>query len=270
MSNFFKRKAWLPLAASACIVLASSCSEDFQKWEILQGDVKCECLGDDATPLPYSGESVLMTVETNGDWRVTTPSWISADRTSGTGNAIVTLDVPENNTTKKRNGTVTVDFSASEESNLAGEMKKELSVRQESYSKVIRVEIAEAYIVRDRYYDYASNMYLYNVGYHVTYNVESDLSDPEIAGLVSGATLRLVYFKQDGAWDGNTYGWNIRMTDIKNIDLSRGKHTIEAPYWLIGSRQVSTHNNSGKVEIRCIMNGDDVLLGEGKLTQIDK
>ena len=180
MSNFFKRKAWLPLAASACIVLASSCSEDFQKWEILQGDVKCEYLGDDAAPLPYGGESVLMTVETNGDWKVAVPSWVTADRTSGTGNAVVRLDVSENSTTNRRKGTVTVNFSASEESNLAGMSERSYTISQEPLTDGIRIEFPEAYLkVRSVWnqsnYYYADCLITYNINVSSTNSKQREL-----------------------------------------------------------------------------------------------
>lgn len=227
MSNFFKRKVGLPLVASACIVLASSCSEDFQKWEILQGDVKSEYLGDNAAPLPYGGGSVLMTVETNGDWRVTTPSWISADRTSGTGNAIVRLDVPENNTTKKRNGTVTVDFSASEESNLAGNSKKSYSISQSSLNDAVKIEFPEAYLTVDRTWNNQSHSYnYYVVDCSITYSIEYDESDPRLNEFLANAYLSYSFGETSGYYSFWNLGFYYFDEKIRNIDVARGTHTI--------------------------------------------
>lgn len=213
--------------ASACIVLASSCSEDFQKWEILQGDVKSEYLGDNAAPLPYGGGSVLMTVETNGDWRVTTPSWISADRTSGTGNAIVTLDVPENNTTKKRNGTVTVDFSVSEESNLAGNSKKSYSISQSSLNDAVKIEFPEAYLTVDRTWNNQSHSYnYYVVDCSITYSIEYDESDPRLNEFLANAYLSYSFGETFGYYSFWNLGFYYFDEKIRNIDVAHGTHTI--------------------------------------------
>lgn len=256
MNNLYKRKVGLPLLTSACIMLTSSCSEDFQKWEILQGEVKCEYLGEGSAPLPYSGESVLMTVETNGNWRITTPSWVTANCTSGTGNAIVSLDVPKNNNPKKRNGTVTVDFSASEESNIAGISKKSYTISQGALTDGLKIEFPEAYLKVRKMWDQRTYYY---VDCSITYDIVYDVQDSRMNELLTNSYLRYTYGETSGFYSYFNLGFYYFDKEFKKIDVSLGTHTIET------SGSMAYNRNDIAPGYAYIYAGDGTLLGSVKL-----
>jgi len=55
---------------------------------------------------PDAGGTKVVQVTSNSDWQVSVPDWITADRTSGNGNATVTLTAKPNTTGAERNYTV--------------------------------------------------------------------------------------------------------------------------------------------------------------------
>lgn len=58
--------------------------------------------------VPGSGDSGAVRVTSNSDWRVTLPDWVTADRTSGTGDDAILLRVTANTTGQSRSGKVVV------------------------------------------------------------------------------------------------------------------------------------------------------------------
>lgn len=216
-------------------------------WELAEGEIDCQ-LETSKDIVPYSGDTFTMNVNSNTSWKVSTPVWMTANPSEGTGSGVVTIDVAKSSESQQRNGKISVMFSSDPDNNIAGGLSKEMYVKQEAYWESVRVTISEAYI-RTHKYPKANK---YDAGYSVTYTVESDLPDEEFNKLVSGTHLQLRYLIADGDWDGYRYQFRDHYYLIPDIIMSRGTHTVSNDKWIVASEHtISAHTSTCVAEIAC-------------------
>ena len=233
-------------------------------WELAEGEIDCQ-LETSKDIIPYSGDTFTMNVKSNTSWKVSTPVWMTANPSEGTGSGVVTIDVASSTESQQRNGKISVMFSSDPDNNIAGELSKEMYVKQEAYWESVRVTISEACIRTHKY----PNVSKYDAGYSVTYTVESDLPDDEFKKLVSGTHLQLRYLIAD-VWTGRNYEFRDYYYLIPDINMSRGTHTVSNDKWIVASEhKISAHSSTCVAEIACRMYGKDIKFAETRIENIE-
>lgn len=109
-------------------------------WKLAEGEIDCQ-LETSKDIIPYSGDTFTMNVKSNTSWKVSTPVWMTANPSEGTGSGVVTIDVARSTESQQRNGKISVMFSSDPDNNIAGELSKEMYVKQEAYWESVRVTI---------------------------------------------------------------------------------------------------------------------------------
>ena len=228
-----QRKKCLHLClAVATIFGVTACSDDFSPWELLNAELTSS-YNENTEAISCEGGTFTMNLKTNASWTIEAPNWISIDQVSGTGDAIVNVNIPKNEKTDRRTGYILTHFLGSEKDNVAGKEDRSISVTQQASYEIIKIYILKANFIENRLYlSNDKKRWISSYGYHIEYMVETSLSDAELEALThNNAAFHFNYFVQDGDWDGYTYKWHMKTDYISDMDISKGIHTVEDLNW---------------------------------------
>lgn len=196
----------------------TSCEEELDPWEIVE--LEADCSQEEA--LPYDGGTFIVNVNANTAWTVITPEWMSADKTSGTGQGTVNVTVEENTGDNQRNGFVRITAGSSEpDGNIVGQTSQSFNITQQAKYEDLKISNVNVNLNkkrssgRDDYYDYYGT---------VTYTVETRLTNEEIEELFPSPDAWLNLYGYSPLFDNPAQGWGI--STIDKVSLAKGTHTI--------------------------------------------
>lgn len=237
---YFNLKYFILPALILPLLVLSSCSEDeLDKWEIIQAESVCSIA--DGTTIPYMATEFFVDIKSNSNWSVSLPRWMSADRTQGSGDARLPIKISANEESGQRTGTVQVTYGNAKEpfGNVVGGAAFSTKIIQQAKHQAINIKVISASIDRTGYEPYYNRGYKYYKRYGylatVTYEVESEFSDEEIAELIRDFRM---CFRMRGrthdpymsnVWEGEMVDVDVDM-DLLGYDplpVTRGMHTVE-------------------------------------------
>lgn len=228
MRQHLRKKCLLLFFAVATIFGLTACSSDeYSPWEMLSTELTSS-FPEQTEAIACEGGTFTMNLNTNSSWTIEAPNWISIDKVSGRGNAIVNVNVSKNEITKRRTGTIVTNFFGSEEEGIAGKEIKEIMVNQQASYETIKIKILNDSLFEHRWFDGRNYKYKYDYGYHFEYEVETSLSDTELESLTHNtATLNLGYGYWNDYYDKYEY-----MSEAIKISLTKGKHIVRNLDWI--------------------------------------
>lgn len=227
-----------------------SCTENWDKWVVATLNIESS-LNDNAE-ISHTEQTYSLEISTPATWTISLPEWMSADKISGYGNDVVQVTISENTTTSDRNGSILVNAvgGSSSGENILGETDKEIKVTQKAKYRAIQFKILSAKIDKQ----ILGPLDCIYTG-TVTYQVISDLSNEEIASLVSKPTIYAIAKRGVSLADRLT--GNLRATDI-----TKGEHTVE-----IGCRSQFTELTSASVHVEYTVAGTNTKV-EGNVINV--
>lgn len=228
---FLKSKYSILSSLVLSFLALSSCSEEeFDKWEVIRAESVCSIA--DGSTISYEATVFWVDIKSNGSWTVSLPSWMSTDRTEGIGDARLPVKIATNETNKQRTGTVKVTSGNATEplENVVGSAVFSTKIIQQAKYQAVDIKVTSANVVRKgynynsigKYYDYC----IYSIS--ITYDIESDLSDEEIAEVIRGLSMKI---KMSGTrpatsiTDPGYYTYNVYTSE--SLPITRGTHTVE-------------------------------------------
>lgn len=221
----------LSIALALCALLPgslTSCSEDFDPWQLVKLELSTDLEKNEV--IGYKGKTFDLMIQTETDWTISTPDWMTVDKTQGTGNETVRVTVAQTDQGRERTGTINVRAaSAQENSNFVGTKQEKISIKQESLSKAVNFIITKAevkkYNTQKRYVSGTS----YNWSTHditITYRIESELSDTELAEMVGNPHFRAQCYSNAPYGYSESY-WNVQT----EAPFPRNERTITVKEW---------------------------------------
>lgn len=221
----------------ACLFL-QSCTANWDRWIITTLNIESP-LNDNAE-ITYTQQTYSLEIKTPAAWNISLPEWMSVDKNSGYGNDVVQVTISENTTTNDRKGKISINAVGGSNSseNTIGEINKEIYVTQKGKYQAIQFKLLSAKIDKQILGTYDC---IYTGT--ITYEVISELSNEEIASLVSKPTIYAI--ARNGVSLADRLTGNLRPTDI-----TKGKHTIE-----IGCRSQFTQLTSASVHFEYTVTG---------------
>lgn len=211
----------ISILTAGCLV-SHSCNEEWDKWETIRLEATSSL--ENGTEVDYQPSSLRIDIKCNGEWSVEVPAWMSTDTPSGTGDAQVIVSIRENDTKKARTGSIRIQSGSLEPAgNIVGMASKSFKVTQQAKYGAIELVVLSANITRTKKSD---AVYRYNGP--ITYEIRTELSNEEIAALITDPELRIT---AEGTYPpgygiveaGQPADWDFW---IKNIDITKGQHTV--------------------------------------------
>lgn len=204
MNKTIKRK-WVQAALAVMCVLGmtcgfTSCEEELDPW--VPVELEADCSQEEA--LPYDGGTFTVNVNANTAWTVITPEWMTADKTSGTGQGTVNITVMENKDSKQRIGSVQIIAGGSEpQGNVIGKKTSVISISQATKADVIdpnsavTINSVETDLVATFHSTGLTQFDNYQVTGVVTYNVDTQYSDDFIAAIFGDAVMEITFLTSE-------------------------------------------------------------------------
>lgn len=224
----FKKFRWLNIIMLAqAAVCLSSCNENLDPWEILAFETSNTLT--ESNEVDCNGSSFTVSIKSNSDWTIKAPDWITADKMEGNGDAVVNFVVAKNETLRYREGEVEITAGSIGESNVVGHGTDVIDVKQKSKSQDTDIQVTSAeftYNVLSRF-TYRSNYYYkYSRSINVSFTINSELADDELANYADSAYLVVVSrgysYKYNSYEDTYSYSLNgpenleFQLGEIKN------------------------------------------------------